>query len=90
MVIDKQADPVVRLRSEHAALVTECMTIQGVTRKELRRRLADLGYDVTEQAIGTWLRGQVTPTPHHQAAIAKALNVPHRSLFPAPAIEAAS
>jgi len=59
---------------------------EPITRKELQRRLAEIGYEVSLQAISLWLRGEAAPRAAMQAAIAKVLGVPARSLFPLPTV----
>lgn len=81
-----------RIRMEWADSLAEHMHLHGeMTRKELRLALARYGVQVSEQAIGCWLRAETAPRPEHQAALASILRVPVRRLFPIePAQETAS
>lgn len=80
--IGVEPDPEQRLRNEWAESLRSHMAIKGVSRKQLVHGLAGCGVDVTQQAVGTWLRAEVSPRPHVQAAIAHVLKAPARSLFP--------
>lgn len=82
--IDREVNPAQRLRNEMAASLAEHMEAQGVSRKELRRRLASLepAVKVSRQAVDQWLDGTTAPRPHHQAACALVLTVPVHRLFP--------
>lgn len=84
MVIVKCSDPAKRLRIEWGQNLAEHLVAAQVSRKELQRRLADLGYEVSLQAVSQWIRGDTSPRPQMQAAVAKVLSVPARSLFPLP------
>jgi hypothetical protein len=75
-------DPRKRLRADWADSLSEHMEARQVTRKGLRLALAGYGVQVTEQAIGCWLRAETSPRPEHQAAIAAVMQVPVRRLFP--------
>lgn len=77
-----------RIRRDWAVSLAEHMQAGGVSRKELRRRLERHGVEVTEQAIGCWIRAETSPRVEHQAAIAAALRVPVRRLFPIELAEA--
>lgn len=77
-----QEHPDERIRREWGELLAAHMETLGVSRKELQQRLAAVGVDVTHQAISQWLRGESSPRPHVQAAIAHVLRVPPRSLWP--------
>lgn len=72
-----------KIRIEWADQLAEHMRIHdGMSRKRLRQLLADFGANVSEQAIGCWLRAETAPRPEHQAALAAIFRVPVRSLFP--------
>lgn len=95
LTLGTESDPAKRLRLEWAESLAEHMVAvgkltnsdgQAMSRKQLQRALADQGVEVTMQAIGCWLRGETSPRPHHQAALATVFSVPARRLFP---IEAA-
>jgi transcriptional regulator with XRE-family HTH domain len=62
---------------------------QEMSRKRLASELALLGIEVSPQAIGYWLRGEWSPKPHHQAALARVFDMPVSRLFPV-TFEAAS
>lgn len=55
---------------------------QAMTRKQLAVELERIGFRVSEQAIGAWLRGEYAPSTTHQAAVAKVLRIPAHLLFP--------
>lgn len=55
--------------------------LKGMTLVQLAERLDTAGYPVSPQAIGMWERGETAPRWHHQAAVARALEVPHAHLF---------
>lgn len=72
-----------RIRLEWADSLREHMSLHDdMSRKELRHALARYGVNVTEQAIGCWLRAETAPRPEHQAALASIFRVPVRRLFP--------
>ena len=64
-VIDKTTDPAQRLRNEWGASLAEHLAgwydqdtgIIGMTRKRLVAELADLGIEVSKQAVSGWLNG---------------------------------
>lgn len=62
--------------------LTAQLDLLGISRKDLVHRLSILGVSVSEQAVGYWCRGETSPTPKHQAAIAHVLRVPVHVLFP--------
>lgn len=80
--LGSESDPAKRLRSEWSDSLREHLRIAQVSRKELVRRLTEHGCSVSYQAVGQWLRGETSPRPHHQAALAAILRVPVRRLFP--------
>lgn len=84
MVIVVANTPEMALRVEWGQILAEVLGAAGVSRKELQRRLAASGNPVSIQAIGQWLQGKTSPRPSMQAAVADALNVPARVLFPLP------
>lgn len=86
LTIGTESDPAKRLRLEWAESLEEHMAAVGMTRKQLQQALRERGVEVTMQGIGCWLRGETSPRPHHQAALASVFSVPARRLFP---IEAA-
>lgn len=86
ITVGTDPDATRRLRGEWAESLAEHMKTNGLSRKAVRHRLAEFGVDVSEQAIGYWLRGDTAPRPEHQAALAAVFRVPVRRLFP---IEAA-
>lgn len=78
-----------RLRGEWAESLQEHMDARlpsKMTRKELVAALGVVGCQVTVQAVGQWLRGETSPRPHHQAALAAVFQVPVRRLFPIEAV----
>lgn len=92
LTIGEEPDPSQRLRDEWAASLAEHMEAQDISRKELRRRLAELDPPVvvSRQAIDQWLAGITAPRPHHQAGCAAVLKVPAHRLFSLAPAKAAS
>lgn len=95
MTFGIEPDPARRLRLEWAESLNDHMAAIGkltnpdgapMSRKQLQHALAERGIEVSMQGIGCWLRGETSPRPHHQAALASIFAVPARRLFP---IEAA-
>lgn len=84
--IGNETDPAKRLRQEWAESLNEHLDASGLSRKQFRQKLEEAGCDVSLQAISFWLRGDWSPKPHHQAAIAAVLRVPVRRLFPIEAV----
>jgi transcriptional regulator with XRE-family HTH domain len=82
LIVGSETSHAVALRREWAESLRDHLAAQGMSRKALRLRLAELGVNVTEQAIGCWLRGETSPRPSHQAVLAAVLRVPVRRLFP--------
>ena len=80
--VGEATDPAVRLRHEWAESLDEHLKTTGVSRKQLQQLLANAGQTVSLQAIGLWLRGETSPRPVIQRAIAQVLHVPVRRLFP--------
>lgn len=66
----------------YASNLADAITELGMNRKALITALNDLGYPVTEQAVGKWMRGESAPSPTHQAAIGAVLRIPPHLLFP--------
>lgn len=62
--------------------LTNAMEDHEVSRKQMVAALAELGFRVSEQAVGKWCRGESVPSPMHQAAIAKVLRTRAHLLFP--------
>lgn len=81
-----EPNPIKRLRQEWALSLEEHLDAAEMSRKEFRQRLLEQGCDVSLQAISLWLRGECSPRPYHQAAIAAVLRVPVRRLFPIEAV----
>lgn len=75
--IGTEPSPAVRLRQLWGRNITERRTMLGRTRAELAEAC-----DVTEAAVGMWERGETTPRPHLQVAIAKFLQSQHSHVFP--------
>lgn len=85
--IGVETDPAKRMRREWADSLADSMALREMSRKDLKRRLAELGVNVSVQAIGQWLRGETMPKVTNQGAIAAVLGQPVRRLFP---VEAAA
>lgn len=75
--IGTEQDPAARLRHSWGSKIADLRKLRQLTRAELAERV-----DVSETAVGQWERGETAPRPHKQAAIARALDVPHAVLFP--------
>jgi transcriptional regulator with XRE-family HTH domain len=76
------------LRVEWGRNLAEHLAMKGWNRKQLQTELTSIGYPVTHQAISSWISGKTSPRPVMQAAVAKVLGVPHRSIFTAPTVAA--
>lgn len=72
-----EPDPAKALRQKHGQKIAEMRSFRSMTREELATAV-----DVTPAAVGMWERGETSPRPHKQIAIARALDVPHAVLFP--------
>lgn len=77
-----QKDPADRIRKRWGSLLSETLAIKDMNRKAFQKKLEDEGLHVSLQAISLWVRGEAGPRPHHQAIIARALEVPVYSIFP--------
>lgn len=78
-----EPDPAKRLRQKQGQKLRE---YRVKFRRYSLRQLAELmsqqdGITVTPQAIGMWERGKMTPRPHHQVAICRALDVMPSAIF---------
>lgn len=93
--VDK-GDPDKRIRRQWAENLARHMDQarlwigEPMTRKELRRQLEARGVEVSEQAIGAWLRGETAPRPHVMAHIAGIFQVPVHSIFGIEAVRGAA
>lgn len=71
----------VRPRSPFGDLLREALSEQGVTIRELARRLAKNDefevVDNKRRMLTRYIKGEVTPGPNVREAIADALDVPH-------------
>lgn len=76
-MVGLETDPAARLRQGWGRKIREVRQLREMSRSELARRL-----DVSAAAVGQWERGETTPRPHLQIAIARELEVPHGVLFP--------
>jgi len=85
--------PEARLRREWGQSLRESMRewtdpanpieMEGMTVKRLQHELEQrFQLKVSEQAIYSWLAGDYSPRPRHQAAVAAVLGVKVRHLFP--------
>lgn len=74
--------PANRLRRIHGENIRRMRRLRGLTQAELADHMAGIDCPVTRQAIATWETGGSTPRPHHQAALARVLGIPHAALFP--------
>jgi transcriptional regulator with XRE-family HTH domain len=75
--IGHEPDPAKALRLKHGQKIADVRAFRGVSREELAAAV-----EVTAAAVGQWERGETSPRPHKQIAIARALDVPHAVLFP--------
>lgn len=75
--IGHEPDPAKALRRKHGQKVAEMRAFRQMSREELA-----VAVGVSAAAVGMWERGETGPRPHHQIAIARALDVPHVVLFP--------
>jgi transcriptional regulator with XRE-family HTH domain len=81
--IGHEPNPARRLRLRQGARLREVRTsLRGLTLQELAARMnAQEGVTITPQAISMWERGDTSPRPHLQVAVAKALDVLPSSIF---------
>ena len=83
VVIPADMDPVVRQRIEWGDLLGEAMEARKWTAKHLIQAVADTyGIVITPQKLTQWRKGQTTPRPDVQAALAGVFEIPHHMLFP--------
>ena len=75
--IGTEQDPAVRLRQLWGTNIKRARELRGMSRADL----AD-AVEVTEAAVGMWERGETSPRPHLQLAIARAVDTEHKLLFP--------
>jgi transcriptional regulator with XRE-family HTH domain len=81
MFVNEKRIPTTRAEI-YASNLDAAITEIGMTRKALVAALNDLGYPVSEQAVGKWMRGESAPSPTHQAAIGAVLRIPAHLIFP--------
>lgn len=84
MVITSGSDPnpARRLRARQGAKIRTHREFRKWTIAQLAARMCEQeGITITVAAISDWERGVSTPRPHHQVALAKALDTPWSSLF---------
>lgn len=74
------------VRREWAVALSETLDRLEFSWEDLQRLLGERGCHVSRQAVQGWLAGRFAPRPTHQALIASVLQVPHRLLFPVPAV----
>jgi transcriptional regulator with XRE-family HTH domain len=72
------------LREYWATALREELAAKKLTAKKFHRQLLADGHDISQTTVYNWLKGTNSPTAFHQAAITKALHVPHRRLFSLP------
>lgn len=77
VTVGREPDPAKRLRKAWGVNIAHLRELRGLTRAELAERVG-----VTEQAVGTWERGESSPRPHLQIAVAEALDCEHGVVFP--------
>lgn len=73
-----------RLRLDWGESLRQHMNARGISRKQLVDAMRELDepVEVSVQAVGQWLRGETSPRPHHQRAVANVLKAPvHRIFF---------
>lgn len=71
------ADPSpIALRRQWGKAIAERRDLIGMTRHQLAEAVG-----VTDQAVGTWERGESSPSPARQVAIAHALGISWAHLF---------
>lgn len=77
IAVGRETDPAKRLRKAWGENIARLRALRGLTRADLAQRVG-----VTEQAVGTWERGETSPRPHLQIAVAAALDCEHGVVFP--------
>lgn len=71
-----ESDPRKRIRTRQGDAIRSTRELRGYSTEEFAEML-----DVTPGAVRHWEVGRYSPRPHHQVAIAKALQVPWGVLF---------
>lgn len=74
--IGTEKDPAKRIRQRQGRAIRQVREMRGLTLEELARAVG-----VTDGALSHWETGRHSPRQHHQAAIARALDVPWSTLF---------
>lgn len=73
--------PAQRLRLRWAEALRAELDVLGMSRKEFRLALAQVGCEVSRQAVDYWLDGTTAPRAHHQAAIGAVFRKPAHQIF---------
>lgn len=82
LTVGHDPNPAARLRRRQGARIRELRTLRGHTLRALADAMcAQEGITITSAAISEWERGVSTPRQHLQVALARALDVPHSTLF---------
>ena len=76
--IGREPDPAKRIRQAWGKSIRQYRKLRGWS---LDQMALEMGGAVTAAAIGMWERGETAPRWHHQALVAKTLQVPHSVLF---------
>lgn len=72
-----------RQRIEWGNLLAEAMEARKWSPKVVIQKVADAyGLAITPQKLSMWRKGETTPRPDFQAALAGIFEVPHHMLFP--------
>lgn len=79
--IGDKTPPAQRLRLRWAENLDDELRVLGFSRQQFRQALAEVGCDVTRQAIDQWLAGKTAPRAHHQHAIGLVCRKPPHQIF---------
>lgn len=83
ITIGTEPDDDKRIRVEWGTALKRYMDLLGISRKDLRQRLAeDHHIEVSPQTVSNWLTGTWAPRPSVQVAIAAVLHANPRDVFP--------
>ncbi len=74
--LGSEQDPAKRIRQAQGTRIKEARKYRNLSHAELA-----VAVGVSPGAVSQWETGRTAPRQHHQAAIAKALDVPWSQLF---------
>lgn len=74
--VGTEKDPAKRIRQRQGKAIRQVREMRGMTNRELAELVG-----VTPGAISQWETGTHSPRQHHQAKVARVLDVPWSTLF---------